>query len=535
MCYHIIMKEINTSFSSFETIIRNNFLYVDKTEYIYRMVAKGPQMIFLSRPRRFGKSLTLSTLEAVFKGKRELFKGLYIDSTDYDWKEYPVIHFDFGLCGAKTADECEIWINGKLDDIASEYGVKLEKALYFTKFDRLITALRKKAPVVILIDEYDKMLSSNIYNPEVEAIRDVLRGFFEVIKARNDSLQFVFITGVTKYSKVSIFSSMNNLKDYTMKPQFAYLCGYTQEELEKNFGEYIEKGLTSIEDDRDTYLNKLKTMYDGYRFVPGADTVYNPVSIGSFFDDGGEDFESYWIDTGGSKLLMDIAKRVHFNIAKDLDKPVNKDRIKSFDILEMTTGNLTTLKYKALLLQSGYLTIKNQEKNSKDLLLGFPNEEVKEALSHFLLEVYGGEEAGENFDGDNLMLQFENGNTQGIMDNLFSVYAAIPYREEQKIIEADYQGMFYAMMIIIHAEVYLEILTNKGRIDAVVKTPKHVYVIEFKRDESAEKALSQIKDKGYHEKYRAWSSGFEKKVHLLGINFSTEKRNIESWKEEIID
>ena len=528
------MKTINTSYSSFETIINYNFLYVDKTQYIYKMIASGPQMIFCARPRRFGKSLTLSTLEAIFRGKRELFKGLYIDSTDYDWKEYPVIHVDFGLCGAKTAEECATWINGKLDDIASSYGVELPSSSYYSKFDRLITALSQKSHVVVLIDEYDKMLSNNIYNPEVEAIRDVTRSFFEVIKAKNERLRFVFITGVTKYSKVSIFSSMNNLRDISMSDEYATMFGYTQKELEENFEEYIEQGIKATGNNRETYLNELKYMYDGYRFAPGAETVYNPVSVGSFFDEGGKDFNSYWIDTGGTKLLMDIAKKVRFNIAEDLDKPASKSKIASFDIIEMTTGNLTSLKYKALLLQSGYLTIKDTEKKGNDLYLGFPNKEVQEALSLRFLEVYGGEEVGDNFNSDDLINQFSTGNTKGIIDNLFSVYAAIPYREGQKQIEADYQGMFYAMMIVIHAEVYLEVLTNKGRIDAVVKTPEHVYVIEFKKDESAKKALEQIKDKGCYEQYKAWSNNATRKVHLLGINFSTKERNITNWKEEIL-
>lgn len=529
------MKEINTSYSSFELIRKNNFLYVDKTKYIYSMVGKGPKMIFSARPRRFGKSLAVSTLDALFRGRRDLFKGLYIDSRDYDWREYPVIHVDFGLCGARTAEECAQWINGKLDDIAEEYSIELPPSLFYTKFDRLISQLSQRAPVVILIDEYDKLLSNNIYNPEVEAVREVLRSFYEVIKAKNDSLRFVFITGVTKYSKVSIFSSMNNLRDYTMNQKYATAFGYTQKELEKYFKPYIEKGIKSSGTDKEAYLKKLKDMYDGYRFSPGAETVYNPVSIGSFFDDGGEDYESYWIDTGSMKLLMDIARKVRFNIVEDLDKSVNKGRISSFDVLEMTSGRITSLKYKALLLQSGYLTILNTDKKEKELYLGFPNEEVKTAFAMNIIKVYGTEEAEDNFDGDDLLKQFETGNTSRVIDNLYSVYAAIPYRSGQKTVEADYQGMFYAMMIVINADVNLECVTNKGRIDAVVKTPNHVYVIEFKKDESAESALDQIKDRGYWEQYKAWSSNDKRKVHLLGINFSTVKRNIADWKEEIIE
>ncbi len=530
------MKRIDTGNSSFEKLIKSDNIYVDKTRYLFDLLTDGGTYYFLSRPRRFGKTLAVDTLEQIFKGRRELFKGLYIDSTEYDWKEYPVIHIDFGKCQKTTALDLKGWIGRKIIREGENFGITLDSTLdYDENFDILIEKLSKREKVVVLIDEYDKLLSSNIYNPEVESIRNVLKGFFEVIKASYSSLRFVFITGVTKYAKLSVFSSMNNLRDYTMSHNLSTAFGYTEEELERYFCDYIEKGTKITGEGRKTYLDKLKYMYDGYRFAPGAETVYNPVSIGSFFGDGGDEFNSYWIDTGGTKILTDIAKKVKFNIAEDLKKPVSKSKISSFDIIEMTTGRITSLKYKSLLLQSGYLTILNTEKKEKELYLGFPNEEVRQSFSMKLLEVYGGEEAEDNFDGDNLFNQFSQGNTEGVIDNLYSVYASIPYREEQKIIEADYQGMFYAMMIVAHADVNLEEITNKGRIDAVVKTPGHVYVIEFKRDESADKALEQIKNKGYWEKYKAWSNNSSRRIHLLGINFSTEERNITEWKEETLE
>ena len=530
------MKTIDAGNPTFEKLITSGNIYVDKTKYLYNLLRDGGTYYFCARPRRFGKTLTINTLEQIFRGRRELFKGLYIDSTDYDWKEYPVIHVDFGKCQKQSAEELSGWLNRSIMEIGRDYQIELDSSLdYDENFNFLIERLAKKEKVVILIDEYDKILSSNISNPEIEKMRDVLRGFFEVIKASYQNMKFVFITGVTKYSKVSIFSSMNNLNEISMDKPYACMFGFTEDEIETYFSSYIEKGCATTGKDWQEYLEELKKEYDGYRFSPETDvSVYNPVSVSSFFAKGGEYFKNYWIDTGGMKLLMDLARKVHFNIADDLEKPIAAAKIASFDIIEMATGNVTPLKYKALLLQSGYLTIKDTRYNGQELYLDFPNNEVREAYASKILSVYGSEEAEEEFKPYNLKEQFEKGNTQGIIDNLFSVYAAIPYREEQKIIEADYQGMFYSMMIVSGAKVNLEAVTNKGRIDAVVKTPKHVYVIEFKRDESAENALRQIKDKGYHEKYRAWSNGFEKKVHLLGINFSTEKRNIESWKEEIL-
>ena len=529
------MKKIDTGNSSFRKLITSDNLYVDKTGYIYRLIRKPGSFYVLSRPRRFGKSLTIRTLEEIFKGSRELFKGLYIDKADYDWKVYPVIHIDFGNISYINTEKLRNQIRNIVLESALRYGVEIPPDYEYNESLRyLIEKLAERGEdVVVLVDEYDRIISDNIYRADIEEIRSVLSDFYSVLKAQDNNIRFCFITGVTKFSKMSIFSTMNNLFDLTFDRNYATLLGYTQSELEEYFAPYIEKGMKATGMDRESYLGKLKAMYDGYRFAPGAETVYNPVSVGSFFARGGEDWDSFWIETGGTKLLMDMARKVHFNIAGDLEKSVRKDSMSSFDIVEMTTGKITPLKYKSLLLQSGYLTIKNTEK-SDSLYLGFPNEEVGTAVSLKLIGVYGSEEAEESFDSDDLLSQFRNGNTQGVIDNLFSVYAAIPPRGGQKQMEADYQGMFYAMMVVIHARVNLEVMTNKGRIDAVVRTPHHVYVVEFKRDESADDALQQINDRGYWEQYRAWSNDSSRTVHLVGINFSTEKRNIDGWKEEIL-
>ena len=530
------MQEINTAYSSFELIRKNNFLYVDKTKYIYQMIANKPRMIFLSRPRRFGKSLTLSTLDAAFRGKRELFKGLYIDSSDYDWKEYPVIHVDFGLCGATTAEDCALWINGKLDDIAAEYHVELAPALYYTKFDRLITVLAQRAPVVILIDEYDKMLSNNMYNPEVKAIRDVTRAFFEVIKAKNDLLRFVFITGVTKYSKVSIFSSMNNVRDYSMDEEYATAFGYTQEELEEYFGPYIEKGIESTGKDRALYMEELKNMYDGYRFVPGAETVYNPVSIGTFFDAGGKSFNGYWVDTGGTKLLMEAAKKVSYNIDSSLDEPLSREDITFFDILDIASSSVSLMEYKSLLLQTGYLTIKRSEDDGNTLFLGYPNGEVKSAFASIMLSVYAGGKNRTSLNSSRLRNAFEERDTAKAMTIIRSYFASLDYHLSSRSVEADYHLMLHCMLMAVDADVNVEVATNKGRIDGVLRTKNTIYVIELKRDESADAALKQIKDKTYADRYLAWRTDSpDHEIHLIGINFSSEEKNMTEWKEEVLE
>ena len=300
-------QKITTSYSSFETVRKEGYLYVDKTAYLYRLVT-GSDMYFLSRPRRFGKTLTVSTLEAIFQGRRELFKGLAIDALDYDWKTYPIIHIDFGDCGKSTPEGLDGWLKDRLEEIAGAYGAG---PLDMTKtsddlFAKLILLLSKKDKAVVLVDEYDKVLSDNVFSDHVEELRTVLGNFYQVVKTKGALLRFVFITGVTKYARLSVFSKMNNLKDLSMSPVYATMLGYTQKELEENFAGYIGQGVKDTGMGREAYLAKVREMYDGYRFAPGCETVYNPVSVGSFFDGsdgGGVRFNDYWIDTGGSVRL----------------------------------------------------------------------------------------------------------------------------------------------------------------------------------------------------------------------------------------
>ncbi len=524
------MKLIDLGKPNFTSLITNNCIYVDKTKYLYRLLTCGGTYFFCSRPRRFGKTLTINTLETIFQGRRELFKGLYIESTDYDWKEHPVIHIDFGLFQGTTAEDLKQWLVWKLKQIGLSYEIELPALPYYASLDLLVTKLAKKAPVVVLVDEYDKILSSNIYNPELEGLRDVLRGFFEVIKACYASLRFVFITGVTKFSKVSIFSSMNNLWDLSMSEISATMFGYTQQELEENFNEYIVEGIRTSGLTREAYLERLKSMYDGYRFAPGAETVYNPVSIGTFFAEGGTSFANYWVETGGTKLIMDIARKVHFNIAEDLDEPVLKSGISSFDVVEMAGGNVTRLKYKSLLLQSGYLTIKSSSPNGKELYLGFPNGEIEEAYCLKLLGVYGGDAAGDELNTEALKRCLEAGDTKGMVKILYAFYASVPYHLEKGMGEAGYQLMFCCIMKALHADINLEVATNRGRIDALLRAEGHLYIFEFKKDRSADEALSQIRETGYAEQF----AGKGGTVHLVGISFSSKERNIADWKEETL-
>ncbi len=528
------MKNIITSISSFEELIKADAIYVDKTDIIYSLLTKTPGMFFCSRPRRFGKTLLLSTLEAIFKGKKELFKGLKIYDTDYDWKEYPVIHIDLGNIDADDATELKKKLLYLLDDIISQYSIKIDRTEYYeTNLKRVIEKLAEDNKIVILIDEYDKILSSNIYNPNVEKMRTVLRRFFEIIKAASAHIHFAFITGVTKFSKVSIFSSMNNLRDISLTEEYSTLFGYTEDELNHYFAEYIANGISDSGMTREDYIAALRRKYDGYRFTPRQkDALYNPVSIGSFFADGGIALNNYWIDTGGMMLLMNVAKKVRFDISKDVARAIDIENITTFDILAMASNNISSAKYRSLLFQSGYLTIKGVDEDNKNLLLlDFPNEEVATAYSKNILSLYGGETAADTFSELKIDKCFADGRVGDAIDRLKSIYEAIPCDLSKHADELYYSSIFFSSMKALGALIGSEIETKNGRVDAILKADKHIYIFEFKHDQSADIALKQIHDKGYANQFASDSS---KTVHLVGINFSSSEKKINEWKEEIL-
>ena len=526
------MKDIFDGGGSFEELRKGDFLYVDKTRYLCKLIRKSGSYYFLARPRRFGKSMTISTLDALFRGKRELFKGLYIDSTDYDWKEYPVIHMDFSLCQEETKKGVSEWINDKLLEIANEYGVELkENKSYSSNLDSLITRLAKKEKAVILIDEYDSLLSNNINNNKLEKIRDVLRGFYSVIKASSKNIRFCLITGVTKFSKVSIFSSMNNLVDISQSEDYATMLGYTQSEMEDSFSEYIDYALSQNGQSREEYLKDIKHWYNGYRFAPNAETVYNPVSIGLFFNNKGIEFYSYWMDTGGSSLLSEVAKRVSFNVTLDLDEEIANETLQGVDIIQMAKTEVNKDNFLSLLYQSGYLTIKSGRLVGGKYLfrLGYPNAEVEQGFCQMLVPVYLGKPA-ESYKGTKLLGMFYDGKVAGAMTFITSIFSSIPYHEINMDKERLWHAGFLCILKTLGAAIESEVATNIGRIDAVLTCPEHIYVIEFKYNKSAAEAISQIKDKKYYERYL--NEG--KKIHLLGINFSLDDQNVIEWKEEVL-
>ena len=526
-------QKITTSYSSFETVRKEGYLYVDKTAYLYRLVT-GSDMYFLSRPRRFGKTLTVSTLEAIFQGKRELFKGLAIDALDYDWKPYPIIHIDFGDCPFDTPKELDSWLCDLVLRIAKGNGVVVEgmrnSAVLFANLLEALSS--REGKVVVLVDEYDKVLSDNVFSPEVEKLRQVLGNFYQVVKTKGALLRFVFITGVTKYARLSVFSKMNNLKDLSMSPVYGTMLGYTQKELEENFAGSIGQGIKDTGMGREAYLAKVREMYDGYRFAPGCETVYNPVSVGSFFDGsdgGGVRFNDYWIDTGSSKLVMDMAQSVDLDVTEDLERGMAKSALSSFDVAELRHAMGDMGKVQAFLLQTGYLTMDGYDEELGVYYLRFPNKEVREAYYRNLLTRWCAKES--EYVVRDLVVALRKGDTQGYMGTLTAVFASVPYRAGKK--EPDFAQVVDVVTLLCGkaVRVVAEDQTSEGRIDLSIVAGEHVYVMEFKADKSAEAALRQIKEKRYADKFRLEKG---KTIHLLGIAFSSTGHTVQDWKEEVL-
>lgn len=514
------MKELTDSVYAFADLRQGKYLYVDKTEYVWKLVRSYKGIYFLSRPRRFGKSLMVSTLKAIFEGRKELFDGLAISKKEYDWKPYPVIHFDMGNCSAKTPQALERFIEDRLCDVAAEHNVTLRGQSYATRFESLISALSKRGKVVILIDEYDKPILNNVTNPEADAILGVLKGFYSTIKTCEDLERFVFITGVTKFCHVSLFSDLNNLTDITMRSDYATMFGYTQSELEHYFSDRIEATAQAQKVSVEELKRKLKAWYDGYCFEETSETVYNPVSIAKFFENDGK-FDNYWFATGTPSFLMELAKKTDFNFEDAVSKAVPGV---TFDAFEIHNIDPVTL-----LLQTGYLTIKSSEIrfNKRWFWLDFPNEEVAESFSTYLLNSYVGRTQREvsSFSAD-LATAFLEGNLNQARKVLESFFAGVPYTIHKKS-EATFQSVFYAIFRLLGFNVEAESCTNDGRIDAVVQTDDHIYLFEFKLDDD-DTALSQIKEKAYFKKYLQSS----KKITMIGVNFDSVKGQLIDWQTE---
>ena len=505
---------------TFEKIIKGGYVYVDKTDLVYRLVTTG-EYYFLSRPRRFGKSLLTTTLEAYFQGRKELFKGLAIEKLEKDWVEYPVFHIDFS--GASYTDPKVV--DNRLEIYFSKweemYGKNSVEVGYENRFIGLLQrAVEKNGnKCVILVDEYDKPLTDNIGNEEVQdRIRQTLQGFYGVLKNADKYIKFAFLTGVTEYGKLGIFSAANNPKNLSITDDYSSICGITEEELHRYFDDEIQLFAEKLKVSKDRMYQLLKLKYDGYHFSAISDDVYNPFSLLNALSD--RQLTNYWFSTGTPTYLTRILKKKTFDLSKFSDGVyATETNIKSFGNGE---ENIT-----AALYQSGYLTIKGYEDGA--YMLGFPNEEVADGFVQYLLVEFSGQSM-DSFDADIIKLRrlIRTEDVDGFMDQIQLVISQIPFESKDvKLIEANFRNMIYLLIRATGHNVFVEHPVLGGRIDIFFETEQCAYIIECKRDGSAQEALSQIDEKKYAKRISS-----DKQVVKIGVNFSTEERNITEWKVE---
>lgn len=515
-------KELSTSIYTFRDIANNNCMYVDKTREIYQLVTKSKGQFFLSRPRRFGKSLTLSTLESIFFGEKEFFKGLYIYNQEYDWKKYPVIRLSLNQLSSLTAEKLDSNIANELDYIGKKYEVTLSSTDAPQKFKELVRALYdNQGQVVILIDEYDKPILDNILEKEeVVKIRTLLKSFYGIIKASEEYLRFTFIAGVSKFTQVSIFSDLNNLTDITLNPQFATICGFTQEECEHYFSEWIDENSVKLGMTKDQYLAKIKETYDGIRFTKKEASVYNPVSFTRAMDEGS--FRHYWFETGTPTFLLKLLQEKEYEIVDFEELKLKESMFSSYEI--------DKLRVEPLLFQTGYLTIKDYDPESELYTLSYPNKEVRQSFVERLVDYFTpiAKEATPSLIED-LRTAFLNDDMDEVFYVLKVFYSKIDNTIKIKQ-EKYYQTVFYILFTLLGYRIKAEVNTNKGRMDAVIKTDKIIYIFEFKLNKTAKEAIEQIKQREYYQKYL-----LEKKtIKLIGIQFNHETGEVKEWEVEKI-
>ena len=515
------MKRLTSSVYSFEKIINEGKLYVDKTEYIWNLI-QDDGSYFLARPRRFGKSLTVSTLEAVFQGRKDLFKGLAIYDKPYDWKKYPVIHLDLSKGDYSSLKQTSSALSNMVARCAQAHGIKLKRDVPNEMFQDLIIRLSKKGQVVILVDEYDKPILETLGEPYAKDVLKLLKAFYSVIKSYDANERFVFITGVSKFSHVSLFSGMNNPSDLSMRSEYATMFGYTQTEFEDNFAEYIDAATEKLGIPREEFLQKMKYWYDGYRFEAEADTVYNPVSVAKFFEPAKPSFSNYWFATGTPSFLLTYCRDNSFDFAEALSGEIPELSLDAYDI--------DTIAPLALFIQTGYLTIKDAIVRDDQTYyhLKFPNFEVKWAFEVHLLNTYTDYSAPHLTKIYNSLRQeLKAVNVDKFMKSLNSFYAALPYKIQSRQ-ENYYQTIFFMLFYFLDFDVDVETMTNQGRIDAVITLGKWVFLFEFKVDQKAKVALAQIRRRKYFQKYLLK----DKRIMVIGASFNSKTRELSDWEFE---
>ena len=503
---------------SFEKIRRDGYVYVDKTALIYQLVTQG-SYYFLSRPRRFGKSLLISTLQAYFEGKRELFEGLAIAGLEKEWTARPVLHLDMNTEKYADPESLNSILNRNLLRWEELYGTGPGEDTFAGRFEGIVARAAQKTGhrVAILVDEYDKPLLQTFDKPELqEDYRNTLKAFYSVCKTQDRYIKLAFFTGVTKFSKVSVFSDLNNLKDISMDMRFVNLCGITGGELHACFDEPVEQLAAACGITKEECYAKLRLQYDGYHFHEKAEGLYNPFSLLNTLDR--LEFRNYWFETGTPTFLVEVLKKNHYQLDNLTEELATADDLTGLDT---AMENPVPLIY-----QSGYLTIKGYEKEFKMYKLGYPNKEVEEGFAHFLMPFYTPVTRDrQNFFIPNFVKDLRTGNVEGFMTRLQALFADGSYQVVGDM-ELYFQNCMAVIMKLLGFYVDVERHTSNGRIDIVVKTQDYIYVMELKLDDTVEAALRQIEEKGYALPYAADS----RTLYKIGISFSTKTRRLEDWR-----
>ena len=507
---------------TFSVLRENGFLYIDKTEYVYRMTHSDSNYLFLSRPRRFGKSLLVSTLHSYFEGRRELFQGLAIEKLETEWNRHPVLHFDMSMAKHVDKEQLESMLDFQLRAYETQYALKQDVSGLNNRLANLIRQACKQSgkQVVVLIDEYDAPLLDVVHEEtDLPALRDVMRNFYSPLKACDPYLRFVFLTGITKFSQLSIFSELNNVSNISMHPDYAALCGISEEELREQMQPDVVFLAESLGVDGEEALTKLKEMYDGYHFCWPSPDIYNPYSLLRAFSE--RQLDAFWFDTATPTHLIELLRK--FNISPD-NLVADQEVLKSdFDSPTESLVNLTPLLY-----QSGYLTIKGYDRESGLYRLNIPNQEIRTGLMRNIVAYYlqaSGPQANTIAAKMSVALRREDMDTA--LELLQRLLDSLPYSENTRY-EGHYQQLLCAIFAMLGFEVDIETRTRQGRIDIVLRTDKTLYLIELKMNKDAAAAMKQIDSRDYAGRFSLGKLA----VVRVGINFDTEKRTITDWKIE---
>lgn len=525
------MKNINTGSSDFADLIENGAIYVDKTAYIHRMISdKNNKVLFISRPRRFGKSLTISALKYLFEGRRDLFRGLTIDKSDWKWRTHPVIHFRFNELRTESVKAFEesfvAYVKGRLQAAGYEYDDSIP---YSNNFASAIESLhvqsvkdhkadpeRKGEGVVILIDEYDAPVGHALDDiPKAEAIRSRMSSLYAQMKDRTGCIRFLLMTGISKFTKLSVFSALSNIVDVSQQDEYATMFGYTEEELEANFEAHLREHAAKMGKSYEDYRKELKFWYNGFRFSPDVETtVYNPISVAyTLSEKPASGFKATWTTTGRPSMLMNFLKR------EDL-LSIDYENMTGIPAAAFDVADLRNLTATALLCQSGYLTIKGYDPDFDDYTLGVPDEEVRRDLATLVTGVAADESDAWAANLGKILL---HANWPKFFVGLKSLYAHLPYGPtEESIQEFSYERILCTLLASQGIEVVVEDRQSNGRSDIVAKHKRAIYVFEIKVDEPVDAAFRQIREKGYADPYVA--SG--KPIWLVGLSFDRDSRKL---------